>query len=57
MSEHSLTWVADHIRKAQSAGEFCKLVVHIQSGQITLVEKTATFKPPAPGMLPRETGN
>jgi hypothetical protein len=56
MKEQSLEWLAEHVRKAQAAG-FCKLIVHIQNGQITLVEKTETYKPPAPGMLPRDTGN
>ena len=52
-----LKWLSQHIQSEQEKGSFCKITVHLQDGQITLVERLETFKPPKAGMTPKQTGN
>jgi len=51
-----LAWAASIIAQAQGDRAYSQVTVHVEAGKITRVQRTDSYKPPAPGMTAKQTG-
>lgn len=51
-----LAWAASIIAQAQGDRAYSQVTIHLEAGRVTRVQRTDSYKPPAPGMPAKQTG-